>query len=249
MLIACPSTGGHEPALQSWCDTITSDPGIVFAVEDTIEGPGAGYLQKVDLIHRESPPTDLICYFHSDLFIQQAAWDEMVQYEFRDPSVVVASFCGAFWHGTDDIYRRPYDFRQLARHHFVSNMDNAEAHGRRLLTACNVAVVDSMAIIVRRSFLDEIGGWPVNRYPPSHCSDYYLCLMAHKRGRKVRYIPVAVSHAGGGTKGDGRFDYAAWIAGTKWMSDDNCHKLGHWLIYHDFRNILPVRVGLPDGIR
>jgi hypothetical protein len=122
-------------------------------------------------------------------------------------------------------------------------MDNAEAHGRRLLTACNVAVVDSMAIIVRRSFLDEIGGWPVKEYYPSHCSDYWLCLMAHRYRRRVRYIPVGVSHAGGGTKGDGRFNYEKWALEVIGKTDAEMHQINHWRIFSNFRDVLPVRVG------
>lgn len=235
--------------MQTWEGALASAPGtdITFAVEDTIDGPGAGYLQKVERIYRGAAPTDLICYFHSDLFIHQHGWDEMVRREFADPQVAVASFCGALGHGSDDIYKTTYDYRQLARYGFVSNMTDAESHGARLLRPCNVAVVDSMAIIVRRAFLDAIGGWPVNRYPPSHVSDYWICLMARRYKCKVRYIPVAVTHKSGGWKGDGRFDYGAWIAGTKWGSDAECHRIGHRMIYDDFRDVLPVRVGY--GIR
>ena len=71
----------------------------------------------------------------------------MVRDAFADPEVAVASFCGALGHGTDDIYNGPYDYRQLARQDFISNMKDAERHGKRVLSPCDVAVVDSMAII------------------------------------------------------------------------------------------------------
>ena len=244
LLIACPSTGGHEPALDSWVNTI-SHPHVI-AVDDTIEGEGAGWLHKVQGIYQASGQ-DIIAYFHNDLTIHQTGWDEVVLAQFDDPSVAIVSFNGALGHGADDIYYTPYQTVQLARYHFMSNLTDAEAHGRRWLHPCNVATVDSFSMIIRRTFLDEIGGWPIDRYPPSHASDYWICLMAHRHGYKVRYVPISCTHTSGGVRGDGRFDYPKWIAATKWKSDANCHKISHELIYNDFGDILPVRVSPPEG--
>lgn len=244
MLIACASTGGHDDAIESWVDTMYQ-PHVV-AVDDTIKGEAAGWLGKIQRIYQYSTQ-DVIAYFHNDLIIHQTGWDELVLAQFEDPNVAVVSFSGALGHGAPHIYQVPYQTVQLARYDFLSNLTDAEAHGRRWLHPCDVATVDSFSMIVRRSFLDEVGGWPIACYPPSHCSDYWLCLMAHRHKLKVRYVPVACSHASGGVRGDGRFNYAKWISGTKWESDANCHRISHELIYGDFRDVLPVRVPLPEG--
>src|SRR5271166_114216 len=119
MLIACPSTGGHEPCLDSWLNTM-SLPHIV-AIDDTIEGEGAGWLQKIQRIYTASSQ-DIIAYFHNDLTIHQSGWDEVVLAQFDDPDVAIVSFSGALGHGADDIYWGAYQTVQLARYDFLSNL-------------------------------------------------------------------------------------------------------------------------------
>ncbi len=104
-----------------------------------------------------------------------------------------------------------------------------------------MAVVDSFSLIVRRSFLDLIGGWPVKTYHPSHCSDYWLCLMAHRHKMRIRYVPVSCTHNSGGVRGDGRFDYAKW---QEWygFTDAQMHQINHRLLYDNFADVLPVRI-------
>lgn len=237
--IMCPSTGSHEPCVQSWKDTM--DKPWTVTVDETVDGPQAGYLQKVHRFYLSSQ-ADVIAYFHSDLTIHQPSWDSLVLKEFEDERVAIVSFGGAISWGHPDIYRVPYEYRQLARHGWMSNATDAEQHGTRCTTARDVAVIDSMAVVVRRSFLTRCGGWPVATFPPSHCSDYWLCLMAHRLGMRIRLVPVAYTHTSGGVRGDGRFDYPKWIAGTRWLSDANCHRIGHELIYDLGRDTLPVEI-------
>ena len=240
LLIACPSTGGEEAAVESW--QTTASTGLTCVIDSTIEGEGAGYLQKVQRIY-EKFDHDIIAYFHSDLFIYQQGWNDMVLLEFEDPDVAVAGFFGATGIGHQAIVNgEPYHFTHLGRYDPVSNMLNAEEHGRRLTVPRDVAVLDSLSVIVRRSFLDEVGGWPVDRYPPSHCSDLWISLMARRLGRKVRFIPASIAHKGGGTAGDGTFSYPQWIAETKWKSDAECHRISHELIYSEFRDLMPFIV-------
>lgn len=240
LLIACPSTGGEQPAMESWQSTASG--GISCVIDDTVEGEGAGWLQKIQRVYEEFGH-DILAYFHSDLFILEPGWNDMVLREFEDPDVAVAGFFGATGIGSERINVEPYHPHLLARYNPISNMVNAEEHGGRVIVPCDVAVLDSLSMIVRRSFLDEVGGWPVDRYPPSHCSDMWICLTARRHRRKVRFIPVNISHNGGGVRGDGRFDYPEWIAGTQWKSDAECHRIGHQLIYDDFHDLLPFVVG------
>ena len=237
--ICCPSTGGHEAAVLSWVEHASQEHPLM--VLDAIEGEQAGYLQKVDFATRSSH-ADILAFFHSDLIIHEDDWDLRVLKCFEDPDVAVAGFGGALRHGHPDLYRTPYDYRQLARDGWLSNLSDAEVHGTRETGVREVAVVDSFSIIIRRSFLTRVGGWPVGEYPPSHVSDYWACCMAHKLGLKVMAIGVSCTHASGGVRGDGRFDYPKWIAGTKWGSDANCHAIGHKLIYEQFRDVLPWEV-------
>jgi len=258
--IMCPSTGGHELAVSSWL-TREAQPWEVF-VDPAIEGEGAGYLQKVQNYYKNTD-ADVIAYFHSDLFIREFGWDERVLDEFKDPNVVLVSFFGAKELGRSNIYVDPYDYRQLARGNCYSNMRDWFNHGQRCTSAMDVAMIDSFSLIVRRSFLDEIDGWPVKLEcyrcagggceecgntgfgpgcPPSHGSDMWLCMMAARHKKKVRLVGIDCEHFSGGVRGDGKFDYPAWAAQTKWGSDAAMHQWWHQYLYDEFKDVLPVRV-------
>jgi hypothetical protein len=237
MSIFCPSTGGHEPAMKSWAENLSTPRTL--GVNSTKQGKEAGYLHKVQLFH-EIEHSPVQAYLHSDLFIQEKGWDLRVLKEFEDPEVVMASFFGARRLGRDDLYRAPYDFRQLARADCWSNMSDAENHGKRTAGAMDVAMIDSFAVIIRREWLASIGGWPVDRYAQSHCSDMWLCCMAARTKKRVRLVGIACSHTGGGTTQPG-FDYAAWQV-EQGMTDSEMHQSNHRKLYDEFRDVLPIKV-------
>ncbi len=236
--ILCPSTGNAQEAIKTWHET----SGIIALVDETIEGEGAGYLQKVQKFYQgQGSGADVIAYFHSDLFIHEKNWDLRVLHEFSDPNVMLVSFFGAKELGRPHIYKAEYDFRQLARGGCYSNMRDWFNHGQRCTGEMDVAMIDSFSLIVRRSFLDEIGGWPM-QCPPSHGSDMWLCMMAARHKKKVRLVGVDCTHNSGGVRGDGSFDYAAWAASTKWGSDAAMHQWWHSYLYEEFRDVLPIKV-------
>lgn len=236
--IMCASTGGHEDAIKTWIETCAEPREIV--VDETIRGKAAGYLQKVQKFY-EGTTADVIAYFHSDLYVREFGWDKRVLKEFEDPSVVLVSFFGARFLGREDLYKCEYDFRQLARADCYSNMTDWFNHGHRCEGAMDVAMVDSFSIIVRKTFLDEIGGWPVDKYFPSHCSDMYLCCQAARHKKRVRLVGVECTHLSGGVRGDGRFSYADWQA-EMGMTDADQHAANHKLLYSQFPDVLPIKV-------
>lgn len=237
LTIVCPSMGGHEEAVISWADTMLKPWDVV--VDSTTEGDAAGFLTKCEKAWRGANGT-IIGYLHSDLYIHEHGWDERVLAAFEDESVVVAGFVGATQLGHPDIYRVPYDFRQLARADVWSNLTDAESHGGRDAGSRRVAVVDSCAVFVRREFLERCGGWPVEQLPnSSHCSDLWLCCLAHRRGGRVEMVGVSATHRSGG-KGS---------VGTAWLDerggDEAIHRAAHRVTYDEFRDVLPITIDGP----
>jgi len=237
--IIVPSTGNHKEAMQTWNEHAGPDYECP-TVLGCIEGPGAGFLAKLQKGYEESS-ADLLAYFHSDLFISEEGWDQRVLKEFDDPTVGVVGFGGGKRLGSPDIYKLPYKLQQLARFDFVSNLTDAPQHGRRNRNEEDIAVVDSFALIIRRSLLAKVGGWPVATYPPMHCSDLWACLMARRHGYRVRVVGISCTHKSGGVKGNGTFDCSAWQR-EMGMTDQEMHTRSHRLIYDEFRDVLPVVV-------
>lgn len=236
--LMCPSTGGHKPAINTWIATMSVPREIV--VDETVTGKAAGYLQKVQKFYEETD-ADVIAYLHSDLFIHEKDWDLRVLKEFEDPNVVLVSFFGAKQLGRPDIYTCEYDFRQLARADCYSHMRDWFNHGRHCPGEMDIAMIDSFSLIVRRSFLKEIGGWPVKTYFPSHCSDMWLCCMAARHKKRVRLVGIDCTHMSGGVRGDGRFNYADWQAEIG-HTDAEMHAANHRSLYRDFPDVLPIKV-------
>src|SRR5437667_6326856 len=112
MALFCPSCGGHEEAVTTWQDTMSKPWPIT--VDDRTEGEEAGFLTKCDQFWRTCD-AGVIGYLHSDMFMLEYGWDQRILREFEDPQVAVVGVVGATQLGRDDLYKTPYDFRQLAR--------------------------------------------------------------------------------------------------------------------------------------
>lgn len=165
-----------------------------------------GYLKTADY--------DLLAYLHDDTIIMpesewsdekpvrpmlSMAWHYRVMRQFIDPQVGVVGFGGARGHGSPGLYRDPYDYRQLARQGFMSNMVDAENHGERFTGDRDVAVLDGFALVVRRELLNRVGGWPLGTPIGYLMYDAWICLMARRHGYSVRLCGVPVQHLGGQT--------------------------------------------------
>ncbi len=178
----------------------------------------------------------ILAYLHDDLLVNDPTWPTRVLSQFVDPKVAVVGFGGARGSGTPNIYKVPYEYKQLARQGFMSNMVDAEAHGERFTGDRDVAVLDGFALIIRRSFLDEIGGWPVGTDIGYINYDLWLCLMARRRGYKVRLCGIPCQHLGGRT-------FVKMKVGEK---EDHWGKYlkAHEYIYSEFKDCLPFTVGV-----
>ncbi len=177
---------------------------------------------------------DIIAFLHDDTIINDPKWVDRVLKEFEDPTVGLVGFGGALGHGTAGIYKIPYQYQQLARTCFMSNMKDAENHGKRFIESCDVAVLDGFAMIVRREVLEKAGGWPLNTPIGYVCYDYWLSCMTRRLGYRIRLVGVPCEHLGGQTfvkLGIGK-DPKHW---QQYLDS-------HQYIYDEFKDVLPFQV-------
>jgi glycosyltransferase involved in cell wall biosynthesis len=176
----------------------------------------------------------IIAFLHDDLLVHDNDWVDRVLHEFDDPEVGLVGFGGGLGHGSSRLYVDPYDYHQLGRNHFLSNMTDAENHGQRFTGSCDVAVLDGFALIVRRELLEKAGGWPLSTPIGYVCYDYWLCCMARRLGYRIRLVGVSCTHLGGRTfvkLGIGRDP-------KHWDQYINSHRY----IYDNFKDVLPYEV-------
>ena len=141
--------------------------------------------------------------------------------------------------GAHDIYKIPYELIQLARHNVHSALVDAEVHGYRAHGPMRIATADGCALIMRRSFLDQIGGW--SWWPEvNHGYDNAIACMLRRHGRQLWLLPVVFAHPSllklyGGHKNDaGAARYAERFG--------DCYTRAHWQLYDTFRDVLPFHV-------
>jgi hypothetical protein len=216
------------------------------------------------------PDEAVIALFHDDLRIDEEGWDETVERFFQEhPKAVLAGLGGAYGVGRRGMYwcqdhagsavgdfvgecsftfqeSTPcgkgvrFDPMTLARHHFMSNMVNAEAHGERVHTARPVAVLDGFSLIGRGWFikrlLAELGKMGVIH----HAYDCYAGVLARRLGMQTWLIPVACHHAGGQTA-VGSAEYQKW-AQERHGGDQQIWLDAHRAVWEASRDVLPFDV-------
>lgn len=207
-------------------------------------------------------PSDIFVFLHDDVLIEQRGWDQAILDHFAThPRCGLAGFGGGVGFAADDIYKVPYDYRQLARLTFVSNMREAESHGYRVMTPCRVAALDGFALIVSRDFytrfgpLREPGAPHLNRTTsegawddclrdgvPYHMYDAWISCRAAELGYEVWMLPVACHHQGGQTSVSRQTEYAQVVSRLGYASAEDLYAKGHEAVYRRFAGLLPIRV-------
>ncbi len=182
---------------------------------------------------------DVIVFMHDDVEVFTNNWVEAIAKIFYEsPDTAIVGLGGATGIGTPDIYKTPYHITQLQRTNYYSNQRDWQVHGKRETSVRDVAVVDGFFMAVRTSFLDEVQGW--KWFPYSfHCYDTGLCLMAARRGWKVKMIGLDCHHHGGGTSTKPEYEKWCRERGTDMGRE---HSEPHLFLYNEFADLLPYEV-------
>lgn len=209
-----------------------------------IDGTVNAFLAGLGVVEEAGGCEDgkVVACFHDDMEIMQAGWDAMVKGVFSlYPKTVLAGFGGGKGLGSEDIYNVPYNPMQLARQGFVSNMRDAEAHGRRGVKIEKLACTDGFAMIGRDRFLLEAFQLFNAKMVKHHAYDSWTGALARQAGLDCMLIPVACHHAGGVTA-VGSEAYQSWARSQRRNGDMDFWEEAHRAMYEECRGILPFRV-------
>lgn len=183
---------------------------------------------------------DILVYIHDDCQILEEGWDERVRNVMvTQPLCDGIGFVGGTGIGAANIYKTPYAPIQLARHNVHSALVDAEVHGRRATGPMLIATADGCALIMRRSFLDQIGGWAW--WPEAnHGYDNAIACMLRRHGRQLWLLPIRFAHPSllklhGGLGNDAAAQRYAERFG-------DCYTRAHRALYDTFRDVLPFHV-------
>jgi hypothetical protein len=208
----------RENASRKYPEFIVYDKKVLDAYQEC-------WLESQDFLYSDP----ILAFIHEDVNIFEKDWDLRVLKEFDDPQVGMVGFGGAPGHCRPALYTEPFNIGNMIRLGFRSNLRNAEAHGQRIIGEQDVAVLDGFAIFVRRSILDKVGGWPVDKPIGYWMYSEWACCETRRQGYKIRLVGVDCEHIGGKT---------AAIAN---VTDDfeSCHRY----LFETCRDVLPCIVG------
>lgn len=141
-------------------------PHHVIVRNPTNKGLFVGYNQGWQAMEAEN-----YSFLHNDLYIYAHGWNDQINDLFaRNFNFGLAGFCGARVAAANG-----------GREDVMSNMVEAEVHGARIAGLRGCAVVDGMAIMMRRKVLEQIKGFDES-YPVHHYYDKDISLAAAHAG-------------------------------------------------------------------
>jgi len=228
--LPCIDSWRHQAQYEYWIDLVDGrDKSVVQAFA---EGVHHAFADK---------ETEAVLCLHDDVLIEEQGWDRRIL-DALDRGVKFAGFGGAVTLGAENIYRLPYDPMQLARGGFVSNMRDAEAHGRRSTIQQPCVCFDGFSQLGTKDWFDDAWQELVRLGFRHHFYDGALGCLARRVG--IRYgelLPVACHHYGGVTAVADPA-YQAWAKTQHPDGDQGFWAESHRIGYEAFRNELPLRL-------
>lgn len=220
------------------------DAEVYFSVTEPTERLGVvrGFAAAVRDALEIFPDAEYFACLHDDLRIDLPAWDErVVEFFDQHPKVGLAGFGGALGVGREGMYEEPYDPMTLARHGFLSNMEQAEAHGSRWRHPRPVAVLDGFSMIFRRDLARATWDWLAGSGIRHHVYDVAAACLARRLEQEVWLLPVRCHHAGGQTA-VGDASYQEWARTVHERGDQGFWEEAHRVVWEEFKDVLPIRV-------
>lgn len=214
-----------------------TDPAACWVVgTENTQGAVRGYQELWNKTKHLPFPFEYFFFIHDDVSIYEPGWVNRVEKEFADPDVAVVGLGGAEQLGAKDLYKHPYKLQRMARERYWSNQQDWQIHGKQLIGARDVAVLDGFFLGVRKEFMLAIDGW--EGFPfLFHGYDLYLCLMAAEWGKRVRAVGVECRHWGGGTSTKEEYQKTLRNFGVTGEED---HQAPHRWLWERFKEVLPV---------
>jgi len=192
----------------------------------------AAYQQCFERANRDGH--EFIGMIHDDISIYEPGWDLRVLAEFDDPEIGVVGFFGATSHCNPNIYNEPPKPVNFARSGVISNL-RREAHvlGERYSGSCDVAVFDGLALFIRTSLLQQIGGWPQDETCRYYGYDYFISMEARRLGYRLRVVGIDCDHWSG--KGMPVAKALAEAEGKIDPCGDEAHRISHQILYERYK--------------
>jgi hypothetical protein len=181
----------------------------------------------------------ILC-LHSDVLIEEPHWDLHLRTALGR-GVRYAGFAGATGLGAPHIYQSRYDPHQLARRDFVSNLREAEQHGRRGTSPERCVVFDELSLFGTTDWFAPAWATMAASGVVHHCYGAFLAILAQKAGAQPGWMLPVRCHHYGGREAVALPAYQDWSRTLHPLGDEQFWIDAHQIVYHEGRGVLPLR--------
>ncbi len=201
-----------------------------------IPSRGKSMIEALNLLLQEVEE-DIVLYSHNDVYLY-GNWLSLVRVGFEERKIGFVCAFGS--RGT---------LPGGGRIDTMSNMIEAELHGRRSFEMEYVTHGDGFFLGFRRKALEEVGGFDEKTYVRFHGYDRDICLSLLEKGWLGRYIPIICHHRSGLTSCSPEYqEYVNRLRGVKRGGDKMDHDENLFVSFNrKWGNKLPVMVDGKTG--
>lgn len=225
------------------------------------------FARGCQLALRAYPNAEVIACLHDDLLLHEPGWDTQLLDHFDTyPACGLAGFGGAWGLGDEQAGIGEYRPTWLVRRGFMSNMQDAEAHGTRVLEPRRIAALDGFSQVFRASMLHGTSAGYRTVFRPSlperginlfglleqwgvmhHAYDAATGAFARLLGWETWLLPFACHHLGGQTAvGDAHYNEWAKAQTADQRGDQRFWEEAHGIIWSKLGYLLPFEVDRPE---
>jgi O-antigen biosynthesis protein len=175
---------GSKPEVKAYFDSLKGTVPVAYIRNEANLGPIRAINQGI-----KAAKYDYVMAIHNDVIIMENGWlRKIASVMDSDPTIGVVGLAGR-----KEIYKTGCVNEDSLKH----NLQNEDLNAPMSEEASEVAVVDGLCFVMRRSLLDKIGGLD-EAFGYMHCYDLDLSLQSKSAGFKNVVVKIAAMHIGNG---------------------------------------------------
>jgi len=171
---------------------------------------------------------DYITIIHNDVVIMEDGWlDKIIGVMKNDPLIGIAGLAGR-----KEIYKTGSVNEESLKH----NLQNENLNPPMPEEVSNVAVIDGLCFVMKKSLVDKVGGLD-EKYGYMHCYDLDISLQSIEAGFRNVVVKVEAIHIGNGGRTRVTKEYRELVKDDYGLLKKNCR-----IFAEKWRNMLPLKV-------
>ncbi len=214
---------GSRPDTKAYFDSLKGSVEINYIRNDENLGPIRAINQGI-----RAARYDYMVVIHNDVLILEKGWlEKIIRWMKTDPRIGIAALAGR-----KEIYKTGCVNEASLRH----NLQNEDLNRPMENEMEEVAVVDGLCFVLRRSLVERIGGLD-ETYGYMHCYDLDVSLASIAAGFKNIVVKVEAMHIANGGMTRKTKDYKELVKDDYGLLKRNCK-----ILAHKWRQMLPVKI-------